>query len=117
MSNGSEDIVLAIQEEELGNFAMDLLNTSDLIADVFNNIDAKMAELGTYYEAPEYKSLMNVYTEFKKNYAVVKNNVISYSDDLIAVVNKVQAGDKKLALLIEDLTKDTLRKAKEIENT
>lgn len=116
MSNSSDDIVLAIQEE-LGNFAIDLLNTSDLIADVFNNIDAKMAELGTYYEASEYKSLMNTYTEFKKNYTVVKNNVISYSDDLIVVVNKVQAGDTKLALLIEDLTKDTLRKAKEIENT
>ena len=116
MQATGNDVRLTIKEDDLSDFAMDLLTTSENVSDLFSSVDLKMQTLKNYFDGSKYDSLMASYREFRKNYAVVKNNIVSYSDDLIAVINKVRAGDQKIASLISQITEDTKQKAKEIEN-
>ena len=110
-----EDIKLAIREDDLADLAMEILTISEDVTDIFSNIDSKMASLKNCYDADGYNQLMAKYRDFKKNYTIVKDNIVSYSDDLIAVINKVRAGDKKIAFMIDNITEDTKDKASKIE--
>lgn len=112
----NEDVELAIREDDLADLAMEILTISEDVTDIFSKVDSKMDSLKSCYEADEYSSLMAKYREFKKNYTVVKDNIVSYSDDLISVINKVRAGDKSIAFLIDSITEDTKDKASKIEN-
>ncbi len=112
----NEDVELAIREDDLADLAMEILTISEDVTDIFSKVDSKMDSLKNCYEADEYNSLMAKYREFKKNYTVVKDNIVSYSDDLISVINKVRAGDKSIAFLIDSITEDTKDKASKIEN-
>ncbi len=116
MQGSGNDIQLAIKEDDLSAFAMDLLTISEEVSDIFSSIDSKMDSLKNYFEGSQYDSLMESYRTFRKNYSVVKNNIVSYSDDLIAVINKVRQGDQDIAFLIQQITDDTINKAKEINN-
>ena len=40
-----DDVTLWINEYELGDFALDLLNVSDNISDLFSRVDTKMSDL------------------------------------------------------------------------
>ena len=110
-----DDIHLTIREDDLSDMAMDLLNTSEEISDLFSSVDTKMDSLKNYFEGSQYNNLMASYRVFRKNYSVVKSDIVSYSDDLIAVINKVRRGDDTIASLIRSITEDTMQKAKEIE--
>lgn len=111
-----ENVSLWINEENLGSFAMNLLTTSEDISEIFSSIDKKMEALKLCFDGSEYDHLMSKYRDFRKNYSIAKNNIVSYSDDLIALINKVRAGDKNIAFLLEQMTKYANEKAKEIEN-
>ena len=116
MQASGNNIQLAINEEDLSAFAMDLLTISEDISDMFSSIDNKMENLKNYFDGSKYDHLMSSYRTFRKNYSIVKNDIVSYSDDLIALINKVRKGDKDIAFLISQITDDTSKKAKEIEN-
>lgn len=111
-----DDIIIAVNNAKLGDFAMSLLDTSEKISDIFSSIDSKMSSLEHYFSGPEYQKLMDSYRIFRKNYAVVKTGIVAYSDDLIALINKVRSGDRRLALVVNDMTSAVRRKANEIKN-
>lgn len=111
-----KEIRLWIDEENLGSFAMNLLTASEDISEIFSSIDNKMEALKIYFDGKEYDHLMTKYRDFRKNYPIVKNNIVSYSDDLIALINKVRAGDDDIAFIIDSLTKYVNEKAKEVKN-
>lgn len=110
-----EDISITVSNRELGDFAMNLLDTSEKISEIFSSIDSKMSNLEQYYSGAEYQKLMDSYRIFRKNYSLVKTGIVAYSDDLIALINKVKAGDRKLALVVSDLTSEVRKKANEIK--
>jgi hypothetical protein len=116
MQSSNQNIILAIKEDELSEFAVDIMDLNDEISDLFLSVDSKMKDLKSYFDCDEYKNLMNSYDSFRKNYAVVKSNLRTYSDDLITVINKVKAGDQKIALIIDEISELALSKAKNIEN-
>ena len=70
-----------------------------------------MSELKAYYDCSKYYSLVNSYNEFKKNYSIVKQNIVTYSDDLIAVINKFKSGDNDVSVLVESDSMDVKQKA------
>ena len=115
MQASGNDIQLAIREDDLSTFAMDLLTISEDISDLFSSVDSKMDNLKNYFDGSKYDLLMDSYRSFRKNYTVVKNDIVSYSDDLIAVINKVRSGDNDIAFLINQITEDTIKKSKEVE--
>lgn len=116
MQSTGKDITLGINEDALSDFTMDILNLSDDVSDLFSSIDSKMESLKSYFDCEQYNNLMNSYREFRKNYGVVKRAIVSYSDDLICVVNKAHVGDHNIALLVDQLSEDTLKKAQNVKN-
>ena len=108
---GFKDNGFAINEEELSELAIDIIDFNDEIAELFSSIDGKMSELKSYFDCSKYYTLLNSYNEFKKNYAVVKQNVLTYSDDLIAVINKFKSGDKDVSLVVAGDYEDVKQKA------
>lgn len=108
---GFKDNGFAINEEELSELAIDIIDFNDEIAELFSSIDGKMSELKSYFDCSKYYTLLNSYNEFKKNYAVVKQNILTYSDDLIAVINKYKSGDKDVSLVVVGDCEDVKQKA------
>lgn len=108
---GFKDNGFAINEEELSELAIDIIDFNDEIAELFSSIDGKMSELKSYFDCSKYYTLLNSYNEFKKNYAVVKQNILTYSDDLIAVINKFKSGDKDVSLVVAGDYEDVKQKA------
>ena len=109
--SGFKDNGFAINEEELSELAIDIIDFNDEIAELFSSIDGKMSELKSYFDCSKYYTLLNSYNEFKKNYAVVKQNILTYSDDLIAVINKFKSGDKDVSLVVAGDYEDVKQKA------
>ncbi len=108
---GYNDNGFAINEDELSELAIDIVDFNDDLAELFNSIDSKMSELKSYYDCSKYYSLLSSYNEFKKNYSVVKQNITTYSDDLIAVINKFKSGDKDVSFVVETDSLDVKQKA------
>ena len=105
---GFKDSGFAIREDELSELAIDIIDFND---EIFNSVDSKMSELKAYYDCSKYYSLVNSYNEFKKNYSIVKQNIVTYSDDLIAVINKFKSGDNDVSVLVESDSMDVKQKA------
>ena len=108
---GFRDNGFAINEDELSELAIDIVDFNDEIAELFNSIDRKMSELKSYYDCSKYYSLINSYNESKKNYGIVKQNITTYSDDLIAVINRFKTGDKDVSLVVSGDYEDVKQKA------
>lgn len=108
---GFNDNGFAINEEELSELAIDIVDFNDEIAELFSSIDGKMSELKAYYDCSKYYALLNSYNEFKKNYGIVKQNITSYSDDLIAVINRFKSGDKDVSFVVAGDSEDVKQKA------
>ena len=107
--------LLAIDDNELGEFCVSLLDYSDELGDLFTNIDTKMNELSQYFGGKAANDLFAQYRTFKSCYPIVRNNIISYSDDLITLVTKVHEGDDITAIQIGTATDDVLRQSQMIE--
>ena len=110
----SENIRLFIKEKELNEFAMHVLTVSDELNSIFSDITSKMDELKAYYNGNNYDSLISSYNDFKGNYLRVKDGVVSYSDDLIALIDKVRSGDEMIAFTINQIAEDAKKQAEEI---
>lgn len=108
---GFNDNGFAINEEELSELAIEIIDFNDEIAELFNSVDSKISELKSYYDCSKYYTLSNSYNEFKKNYSIVKQNITSYSDDLIAVINRFKAGDKDVSLVVIGSSDDVKQQA------
>lgn len=108
---GLKDNGFAINEEELSELAIDIIDFNDELADLFSSIDGKISELKNFYNCSKYYPFLNSYNEFKKNYSIVKQNIVSYSDDLIAVINTFRTGDKDVSLALEADLSDVKEKA------
>ena len=106
--------VLAMDDDELSQLVIDLIDYGDSVSEIFSKIDSKMQNLGNYYVGNSYNEFMKAYREFRKNYPIVKNTIVSYSDDLIALMNKVHAGDHQIAFAIENITDAITNEAKKI---
>ena len=111
-----EELKLGVKDEDLSSFAMDILSFSDDISEIFSSLDSKMNELKTYFSGSRYDKLMSAYNAYKPSFGIVKDDIISYSDDLIALVNKSIAGDKHIAFLIDQVTESAKLKTEEINN-
>jgi hypothetical protein len=111
-----EELKLGVKDEDLSSFAMDILSFSDEVSKIFSSIDSKMNELKNYFSGARYDNLMSAYNSFKPNYSIVKDDIISYSDDLITLINKSIAGDKQIAFLINKVTDIAKEETEKVNN-
>ena len=106
------DLVLGINEDGLANLSIDILDYVDRIMELFENIDSKMDLLPNYYKGDSCTAIMNKYHELREYYEVVKKNLITYSDDMIMLVRKMQDDQNSIVKLFQQFTEETKAKTK-----
>lgn len=111
-----QEVLLGVKEGDLSTFAMDVLTVADDISDIFSKIDSKIESLKNCFDGQKCQNVISAYADLRSNYSAVKDSIISYSDDLIALINKVRSGDNHIAFLINQITEDTKNEAKRIES-
>ncbi len=108
------DAVAGINEDELSSLSLEVLDYADRISEIFDKIDACMNKLPNHYQGSPCSKLIDYYNNLKIYYPVIKNNIISYSDDFIALIKKMQDNDKTLVTLFQNYTDETKNKIKSI---
>lgn len=111
----SVDRLLAIDDNELGDFSVTLMDYSDELGELFTSLDSKMNELALYFGGTAANDLFAQFRTFKNNFPIVRNNIISYSDDLITLITKVHEGDNFVANQVDNATEDVERQSQMIE--
>ncbi len=112
----NDNIVEGIREEDLLSLCDEILKNADNIFEKFNQIDDKFEEIKQYYSSSSLDTLMNKYQNFKKNYPIIKNNIISYSEDLNELIIKFRSGLKDIATKYDQYSENIKSKKKAIEN-
>ncbi len=110
------DVVAGINEDELSLLSLEILDYSDRITEIFDKIDSCMDRLPNYYQGTPCVALMNYYKQLTTYYSIIRDNIVTYSDDLIALIKKMQENDKFLTTLFQNYTDDTKNKMKSIIN-
>lgn len=111
-----DNVVNGINESELCNLSLEILDRADSISLLFDKLDNCMDKLPTCYQGDPCKKLIEHYKELSSNYSTIKNNIVSYSDDLVALIRKMNDEDKKLTSLFNEYTADINNQTKNIVN-
>ena len=109
------DSMLAINDNELGEFTVGLMDYSDELGEIFTKVDSKMSELTKYFGGKAATDLQAQYKSFRENYQIVRNNVISYSDDLISLITQFHEGSRTIALQVNKAADEVLQESQKIE--
>lgn len=109
-----KEVIAGINEDELSNLSLEILDCVDRITEIFDRIDACMDKLPNYYKGSPCSDLINYYNELSPYYSIIKENIVSYSDDFIQLILKMQDNDKFLVTLFQNYTDDTKNKIKSI---
>lgn len=108
-------VVNGINEPELNSLSMEILDYVERISEIFDKIDSKIESLPDYYKSRACTDFINSYNDFRTNYAVVKGNITSYSDDLICLAVRMRENADYLTNMFKNYTQDVKSKTKEIE--
>ncbi len=109
------DIMSQINEVELEQLAIELIDYADSISDVMNRINSKMEQLNSCINGECSKGIQNKYSDFKSNYKIAKQNILKYSNDLIALIQKMKDGQLDMAKLFIQETDNINVKSQKIE--
>lgn len=109
------DFVTGINEEELSSLTIEILDYADRISDIFDRLDFCISKLPMHYQGSSCTEIINYYRGLEENYLIIKNNVISYSDDLTTLIKKVHENDKYISSLFRNYTEDTKYKIRSVE--
>ena len=111
-----KDVAAGINEDELSSLSLEVIDYADRISEIFDKIDSCMEKLPMHYQGQPCSELVNFYNELTPFYSIIKDNIISYSDDFIELIKKMQDNDKYLVTLFQNYTDDTMNKIKSIMN-
>lgn len=106
-------VIAGIHEEDLGALSLEILDYVDRISEILERIDSYMDKLPACYKGSSSDKIIERYNSIKSTYPTVKENLKSYSDDFITLINKMREDDTFLSNLFRELTSDTNRKIKQ----
>lgn len=111
-----ENFITGINEDGLGNLSFEILDYVDDISKIFDEIDSCVDSLPNYLQGDMSLKIIKKYNELSENYTIVKENLRSYSEDLIALIHKTHENEEYSALLFDELTTEIKREEKLKEN-
>lgn len=88
------EFITGINEEKINSLAVEILNCSDRVSDIFDKIDNKNLELDNYLKGDVRDEFKIIYENIRNNYHSVKSSICSYSTDLNNLVVKLKINDK-----------------------
>ena len=98
--------ILGINESELGNLSMEILDYKERINDIFDAIDKQVGSLDECYKGSANYVVKEGYNDIRKNYALITQNLDSYSSDLINLIKQVKIDSNYIAQLFLDQAED-----------
>lgn len=110
-----KNINLGINDVGLQNLSYDFLTIADNISIIFDKIEQNMAKLEEYLKCEATKDLNEKIETIKKNFPIIKKNIISYSDDMILLNQKMAIGSKDLVNIVRNHEQEIENKQKEVE--
>ena len=99
-----ERVIAGIHEGELGSLSNEVLDYADRMSDIFDRIDACMDRLPACYKGEPCNKLMERYRTLHSSYLTIHDNVKSYADDFVTLINKMRVNDKYLSSLFQEFT-------------
>lgn len=105
-----ENVIAGINDGELGSLSLEVMDYASNISEILDRIDACMDRLPSYYQGPPCRKIMERYKEVQSSYQTIKDNIVSYSDDFVTLINKMHENDQYLSELFKGLTSDTRNK-------
>ena len=102
-----ENVMAGINDEELGSLSLEVMDYASNVSEILDRIDACMDKLSTYYQGTPCRKIMERYREMQLSYQTIKNNIVSYSDDFVTLINKMHENDQYLSGLFQGFTEDT----------
>lgn len=110
-----KDFVTYIKEDDLSSLSLEILDYSDRISEIFDRIDDCINKLPNHYQGTSCDKLINHYRGLAEQYPVIKQNIVSYSDDLVTLIKKMHENDKYIASLFQNYTADTRGKTRSVK--
>ncbi|MBR5662917.1 MAG: hypothetical protein IKX00_04670 [Bacilli bacterium] len=92
------DVVGGINEKDLAHLIVEIINMADKVNIILNKYDDRFSELKSVYQGKPYDEINAYYnTYLRPKFYTVKNNVISYANDLTALNRKMHEGATTMA--------------------
>lgn len=110
----SNDVKLAIKEDGIANLIVEITDIADEISIIFDEIDDSVSKIKEYLSCSANADIDTKYEEIRKNYQIIKNNVISYSNDLVSLNVKMHDGEIQMKNLFNVKTSEITDKIKEV---
>jgi hypothetical protein len=110
-----DDLAAEINENGLSELSLEIIDYADWAYSSLSSLNGKFEALKSCYDCAAYQTMKGQYDLIKKNYSVIKKNIISYSDDLISLVQKMKEGQRKIVRIINETTADVNAKSNQIE--
>lgn len=110
----NDNIELAINRPQVEETAIEIINISDSVSLIFDKIDEQIASLDNHFKCNGMIDLTQTYNQIKNNYAIIKANIISYSEDLISLNRKMDEGEKYLVSKFNEKEEDFSKKKEEV---
>ena len=105
-----DQVIAGIKEEELGSLGLEVMGYTEKMSEIFDRIDSAMDRIPTCFQGSPSEEINQRCQEIRSNYSVMKDNVTSYSNDLITLVNRTRENDKYLSGLFRDYADDVRSK-------
>ena len=110
-----KDVLYGINEDELNNLSLEIIDYADRISEIFDRITDCVDRIHSQYDGEPVNKIISNYQNLAEYYPIIKGNIISYSDDLIELIKKLNENDKYFTTLFQEYTDETINKKKSIE--
>jgi hypothetical protein len=105
-----------IKENELENLILELNNDVDNIGYVLRDVESTIYDIQDYIKGPVGDVLINKFDLYKTQFDLLKSNLLSYPDDLLALKNSMSSNDMYTVNAMEELSQNIIAEANKITN-
>ena len=111
-----KNLILGINEPAMSDLILDIVDSADRIQDIFNRIHDKMVTFETSCKSDISGIVFqNKIAELEKSYPIIKQNILSYSEDLTFAMQHINEMVDITTRRIESAANDVRNKAKMVK--
>lgn len=108
--------ILGINEPALSDLILNIVDSADRIQDILNHIHDKMATFESIYKSDSSGlAFQNKIADLEKSYPIIKQNILSYSEDLTFAMQHINEMVTIAARRFDAAANDVRKKAKMVE--
>lgn len=114
MRLSSNDSIGGINESSLDNIILELGSSIDNIISLYQEIENLMYDSSEFFKGDAAESLRDKFSNFQKQFEIVKKNYTSYQDDLIKIKATMLEQDNSNKSVLEGFSEQINKDAKNV---